>query len=193
MKSFILAKDWLSLMTNCGYCWHLEKLSQVQHFSNCGSWGPSAIPRNVRNTHFLGSSDLHVCSVVCLTLGDPMDCSLPDPSVHGISQARLLEWVAISSSGRSSQPRYRTCISYISCIGRWILFHWVISDLLNQLCWVWSQHLALQQALMEILTQTSLRSTALVLACIPKQSSLSCNPGLPLSGSAQCLWKWGIP
>ena len=40
----------------------------------------------------------------CLTLSDPMDCSLPGSSVHGISQARILEWVAISFSRGSSQP-----------------------------------------------------------------------------------------
>ena len=34
----------------------------------------------------------------CLTLSDPMDCSLPDSSVHGIFQARVLEWVAIAFS-----------------------------------------------------------------------------------------------
>ena len=34
----------------------------------------------------------------CLTLSDPMDCSLPGSSVHGISQARVLEWVAIAFS-----------------------------------------------------------------------------------------------
>ena len=40
----------------------------------------------------------------CLTLCDPMDCSPPGSSVHGIFQARTLEWVAISSSQGSSQP-----------------------------------------------------------------------------------------
>ena len=40
-----------------------------------------------------------------LTLCDPMDCSLPGSSVHGIFQARILEWVAISFSRRSSRPR----------------------------------------------------------------------------------------
>ena len=39
------------------------------------------------------------------TLGDPMDCSPPGSSVHGIFQARILEWAAISFSNRSSQPR----------------------------------------------------------------------------------------
>ena len=41
----------------------------------------------------------------CLTLCDPMDCTGPGSSVHGIFQARILEWVAISYSRRSSQPR----------------------------------------------------------------------------------------
>ena len=41
----------------------------------------------------------------CLTLGDPMDCSLPGSSVHGILQAIILEWVAMPSSRGSSQPR----------------------------------------------------------------------------------------
>ena len=41
---------------------------------------------------------------LCPTLCDPMDCSLPDSSVHVTSQARILEWVAISFSKGSSQP-----------------------------------------------------------------------------------------
>ena len=41
----------------------------------------------------------------CLTLCNPMDCSPPGSSVHEILQARLLEWVAISYSRGSSQPR----------------------------------------------------------------------------------------
>ena len=50
----------------------------------------------------------------CLTLCDPMDCSLPGFSVHGILQARILEWVTISFSRGSSRPRDRT---WVSCIG----------------------------------------------------------------------------
>ena len=53
-------------------------------------------------------------------LSDPMDCSLPGSSIHGILQARILEWVAISFSRRSSPPWDRTCISRI---GRLILYH----------------------------------------------------------------------
>ena len=59
----------------------------------------------------------------CLTLCDPMDCSLPASSVHGILQAWILVWVAISSCKVSSQPRDGNFVSYISCIGRWVLYH----------------------------------------------------------------------
>ena len=47
----------------------------------------------------------------CLTLCDLMDCSPPGSSVHGIFQARILEWCAISFSRGSSQPRDRTGVS----------------------------------------------------------------------------------
>ena len=53
-----------------------------------------------------------------------MDCSLPNSSVDGISQARKLEWVAISSSRGYSRPRDWTHVSCVSCIGRWIPYHW---------------------------------------------------------------------
>ena len=52
---------------------------------------------------------------------DPMDCSPPGSSVHGIFQAEILEWIAISSTRGSSPPRDRTYVSFFSCIGRWIL------------------------------------------------------------------------
>ena len=51
-----------------------------------------------------------------------MDCSPPGSSVHGIFQARIMEWVAISSSGGSSRPREWTRVSWLSCIGRQILY-----------------------------------------------------------------------
>ena len=49
----------------------------------------------------------------CPTLSDPMDCSLPGSSVHGIFQAIVLEWIAISFSRGSSQPWDRTWVSRI--------------------------------------------------------------------------------
>ena len=60
---------------------------------------------------------------LCLTLHDPLDCSLPGSSVHGILQARILGWVAISSPRRSSQPRDWTQVYCIT--GRFFTF-WVI-------------------------------------------------------------------
>ena len=48
----------------------------------------------------------------CPTLCNPMDCSLPGSTIHGIFQARILEWVAISFSRRSSQPRDWTQVSH---------------------------------------------------------------------------------
>ena len=65
--------------------------------------------------------DIRVLAQSCLTLCDPMDCSPPGSSVHGISQARILERIAISFSRGSSWPRDWICISSISCIGRHIL------------------------------------------------------------------------
>ena len=50
----------------------------------------------------------------CSTLGDPMDCSLSGSSVHGIFQARVLEWIAISFSRGSSRPRNQTRVSRIA-------------------------------------------------------------------------------
>ena len=52
-----------------------------------------------------------------LTLCNPMDYNLPGSSVHGILQAKILEWVAVLSSRGPSQPRDRTQASYVSCIG----------------------------------------------------------------------------
>ena len=53
-----------------------------------------------------------------------MDCSPPGSSVHGIFEARVLERVAMPSSRGSSPPRDWTPVSFVSCIGRQILYHW---------------------------------------------------------------------
>ena len=58
------------------------------------------------------------------TLYNPMDCSLQSSSVHGILQARTLEWVALPSPKGSSQPRGWTHISCISCIASRFFTHW---------------------------------------------------------------------
>ena len=59
----------------------------------------------------------------CPTLCNTMGYSLSGSYVHGILQARILEWVAISFSRGSSQLRDG---NYVSCIGRQILYHWAI-------------------------------------------------------------------
>ena len=57
------------------------------------------------------------------TLCNPKGCSPSGSSVHGILQGRILEWVAMLSSRGFSQPRDPTRISYVSCIGRRVLYH----------------------------------------------------------------------
>ena len=59
-----------------------------------------------------------------------MDYSPPDSSVHGIFQARILEWVTIPFSRGSSWPRDWTCISWI---GRRILYHWATWEVPSRL------------------------------------------------------------
>ena len=91
---------------------------------------------------------LHICHIVCcwcvvakscLTLCNPMDCSPPGASVHGISQARILEWVAISSSRGSSQPRDWT---QVFCIAGGFFTSWATREALiivaccNIMCFV---------------------------------------------------------
>ena len=58
-----------------------------------------------KKNHF----SLHSCPTLC----DPMDCSPPRASVHGILQARILEWIAMPSSRGSSTPGIKPTISYV--------------------------------------------------------------------------------
>ena len=58
---------------------------------------------------------------LCPTLCNPMDCCQPGSSVHGILQARILEWVVMPSFRWSPPPRDLTCVSSVSCIGSWVL------------------------------------------------------------------------
>ena len=75
------------------------------------------VPRTVPDT--VSAKSLQSCQTLC----DPMDCSSPGSSVHGIFQARILEWIAMSFSRGSSQPRDQTCFASISCIGSRVLYH----------------------------------------------------------------------
>ena len=86
-------------------------------------WGP------VQNEDARSFFSLYMCmlshfSHVQLFATNPMDCSPSGSSVHGILQARILEPVAMPSCRGSSGPWDQAGISYISCIGRRVLYHW---------------------------------------------------------------------
>ena len=84
-------------------------LQWVAYPFSTGSSGPC-------NQNGVSCIALSEVAQLCPTLCNPMDCSLPGSSVHGIFQARVLEWVAISFFSReSSQPRDQTQGSCIAC------------------------------------------------------------------------------
>ena len=68
---------------------------------------------------------MHMCANLlqsCPTLCVSVDHGPPGSSAHGTLQARILEWVAMPSSGESSQPRDQTHVFCVSCMGRWGLY-----------------------------------------------------------------------
>ena len=70
------------------------------------------------------SSVCSLCAQPRLTFCDPLDCSPPGFSIHGISQARILEWFAISFSG--DLPNQGSNLHLLHC--RWILYHWATGE-----------------------------------------------------------------
>ena len=74
----------------------------------------------------------------CPALGDPMDCSPPGSSVHGVLQARMLEWVAVPISRGSSQPRNWT---QVSCIAGGTFTIWVTREWETAIIYTVSFHL----------------------------------------------------
>ena len=128
---------WLEL-SFCTYYWKHSKCvvnnwSNPAEFSECESWEKTT--NRTCNGHlwfakycFSWIDGWKICVrcmlmnvQLCLTLCDPMDCSPPGSPVHGIFQARILEWIAISSSRGSSWPRDQTCVS--------CLLHWQANSL----------------------------------------------------------------
>ena len=92
-----------------GACWAAvygvaQSRTRLRRLSSSSSW----LPRGNKKESEVSQS--------CLTLCDPMDCSLPGSPVPGILQARILGWAAIAFSRRSSQPRDWTRVSCI--VGR---------------------------------------------------------------------------
>ena len=99
-----------------------EMLKNLKYFTDLNVW--------ISCLHYVCESGLNLtrwrcrcmCAQPCLTLCDPMDYSPPGSSVHGIFQARILEWVATSFSRGSSQGSKLTSLASPG-IGRRILYH----------------------------------------------------------------------
>ena len=81
-----------------------------------GHFPPSPGHSELSNIHFHLALTILYSEIAqsCMTLCNPMVCSLPGSSLHRILQARVLEWIAISFSRGSSQPRNQTWVSYIA-------------------------------------------------------------------------------
>ena len=81
--------------------------------ASTGWWPPQPMKSLVSLSFMEPVSWLWICSItrLCLILCDPIDCSSPGSSVHGILQVRILEWVAISFSRGPSQPWISCCCS----------------------------------------------------------------------------------
>ena len=148
------------------------------------SWIPS--PQNCKKIKFCCLS--YLCSVAqpCLTLCDPMDCSPPGSSVHGSSQARILEWVTISFSRGFFWPRDQTWVSCISCIGRQILYHWATWEAhLGCGILIWRPQLAKTGSIMDSWGEISAQAFKPVLILQPERAKLK--------RSLQCLACRGAP
>ena len=108
--SFLLQLSVIDLHSSVVVYWTPSNLGGHLFAFLCCPWGS----RGKNTVQFSSIAQL------CPTLCDPMDCSPPGSSVHGIIPVGILEWAAISCSRGSSWPRDWTLVS---CIGRWILYH----------------------------------------------------------------------
>ena len=108
-----------------------------------------------------------------------MDCCPPGSSVHEISrEARILEWVVICFARGSSQPRDQTHVCYISCIGRWFLYHWATREghrgwasLIFPDSWAYQEERATWFGQPESRRQKTLGMTAWLVPCRDKAGS----------------------
>ena len=106
--------EWLS-----GYGMAISVLVSYPHedLADLGLW-LQQLPSITRENHTMWAPCSCSLAKSCLTLCKPMDCSPPGSSVHGIFQARILEWVVISFSRGSSPPR----------VGRHTLYDWATRE-----------------------------------------------------------------
>ena len=98
---------------------HTESRSQTDFFCLCAYGSIFIIIKSEIKGICVHLKSLPLHPTLCNTV----DYSPPGSSVHGILQARILEWVTMPFSRGSSPPRDRTHISYNACIGRWVLYH----------------------------------------------------------------------
>ena len=85
---------------------------------------PDKMQKNSKMPQFLQPSPKRIWPSTCLVTMSCLTLCLPGSSVHKIFQARILEWVAISSSRGVSWPGDQACVSCTSCFGRQTLYHW---------------------------------------------------------------------
>ena len=131
----------------------------------CGKKAGYGIKREILLT-------LSVRAQSCPTLW-PHGLHLPGSSVHGILQARTLEWVAISFSWESSPPRNQSCIS---CIGSWVLYHWATWEALKR------------ETHEQLMLAVSLESAALVLQTLVVLTGVK----LMIKCAEKSLWAYGL-
>ena len=115
-----------------GYKWLVQRTpswNQSSLFSRHDPTGLTPPPCGWGASHVLPVT----CGGLVTKLCDPMDCRLPGFSIHGILQARILEWAAISFSWESSQPRNQT---QVSCIAGRFFTNWVIREAPPPASWV---------------------------------------------------------
>ena len=122
---------------------------------------------------------------LCPILWDCTDYSSPGSSVHGIFQARILEWVSISSSRGSSWPRDRTHVSPISCIGRWILYHWATRGALTGIYSAKKQNKRCQKESL-MLNSTSPNQDFIMVSAFPEMGSSTSQSGTTWSALVRC-------
>ena len=120
LKTIVIIKHWLQPLCCTGYRCSLfcpqysVPLNPLKNAFTCSCPGfPAPLIKEIAFSWCLFTK-------LCPTLQEnPVFCSPPGPSVHGVSQARLLGWIFISFSKGSSQHRDQT---HVSCIGWWILY-----------------------------------------------------------------------
>ena len=118
--NWVIEMNWTELRGyNNSYLWNLHAYWFYLSYSKSTCQHPFMIKKKKNSPESGHGGNKHaVYSVAqsCLTLHNPQDDSPPGFSVHGIFQARVLGWVAISYSRGSSWPRNRTCVSFISTL-----------------------------------------------------------------------------